>query len=41
MDVTMYHINHILSETVSVLGREEGFTVKYTPTTEGDPKDEA
>ena len=29
---------HII--TVSVLGREEGYTVKYTPSPEGVPEDE-
>ena len=28
-------------ENVSVLGREEGYTVKYTPTSEGVPEDQA
>ena len=34
---TETHMNHI----VSVLGREEGYTVKYTPPTEGVPEGEA
>ena len=28
----------VLGNTVSVLGREEGYTVKYTPAPEGHPK---
>ena len=28
------------ANTVSVLGREEGYTVKYTPSPEGVPVDE-
>ena len=31
----------IAINTVSVLGREEGYTVKYTPLPEGVPKGEA
>ena len=30
-----------LEYTVSVLGREEGYTVKYTPSPEGVPEGEA
>ena len=36
--------NLIFSEqqyTISVLGREEGYTVKYTPSSEGVPEGEA
>ena len=34
---TVYSVQYI----VSVLGREEGYTVKYTPLPEGVPKGEA
>ena len=39
----MMEINGLDSKsfTVSVLGRDEGFTVKYTPLPEGVPKGEA
>ena len=30
-----------MKDTVSVLGQEEGYTVKYTPSPEGAPKGEA
>ena len=30
-----------LNNNVSVLGREEGYTVKYTPTPEGVPEGKA
>ena len=32
---------HLLNYTVSVLGREEGYTFKYTPLPEGVPEGEA
>ena len=38
-DVSLAH--HSLSNILSVLGREEGYTVNYTPPPEGVPEGEA
>ena len=35
------HHNHHIEYNVSVLGRDEGYTVKYTPLPEGVPEGEA
>ena len=35
---SVYNIQHTEKYTVSVLGREEGYMVKYTPPPEGVPR---
>ena len=41
MDLVAIRSTDVLPYTVSVLGQEEGYTVKYTPLREGVPEGKA